>query len=153
MAYFFFLAIYTYTLLIRTPPRPEWNECYVIIFISSFGIEIFRQILASEPVNLSRKLAVWASSAWNCCDAFFIVEFFVGLILREQENTLEQGRVLYCLNIVFWFVALFLIYNVVVIETIQIITRLFGMQVHTHLVDLACVQVPRAICDDDRMDA
>ncbi|KAK4009060.1 hypothetical protein OUZ56_014200 [Daphnia magna] len=112
MAYFFFLAIYTYTLLIRTPPRPEWNECYVIIYISSFGIEIFRQILASEPVNLSRKLAVWASSAWNCCDAFFIVEFFVGLILREQENTLEQGRVLYCLNIVFWYIRILLILRV-----------------------------------------
>jgi transient receptor potential cation channel subfamily M protein 3 len=104
IAYFFFLAVYTYTLLVRTPPNPEWNEYYVIVYIASFGSEKLREILASEPVNLKRKLLVWASSMWNCSDAFFIVEFFVGMILRNHENTLDHGRVLYCLNIVYWWV-------------------------------------------------
>ena len=104
IAYFFFLAVYTYTLLVRTPPTPEWNECYVIVYIASFGMEKLREILASEPVNLNRKLLVWATGVWNCCDAFFIVEFFVGMILRNRENTLDHGRVLYCLNIVYWLV-------------------------------------------------
>lgn len=102
IAYFVFLLIYTYTLLIRTPPSPEWNEYYVIIHMASFGTEKIREILASEPVKFNRKIAVWGSSLWNSCDAFFVIEFFIGLIIRTQEETLDNGRVLYCLNIVYW---------------------------------------------------
>lgn len=102
MAYFFFLIVYTYTLLIRTLPTPEWNEYFVIVHMASLGGEQLREIMASEPVKLSRKLAVWGSNFWNCCDAFFVAEFFVGMLIRLHEETLDVGRVLYCLNIVYW---------------------------------------------------
>lgn len=102
MAYFFFLLIYTYTLLIRTPSKIEWNEFYVIIHMVTFGTEKIREILASEPVQLNRKLTVWGTSLLNCCDAFFVIEFFIGFIIRVHEETLDYGRVLYCLNIVYW---------------------------------------------------
>jgi transient receptor potential cation channel subfamily M protein 3 len=104
MAYFFFLIVYTYTMLIRTPLTPEWNEYYVILHMASFGGEKVREIMASEPVKLSHKISVWASGVWNCCDAVFVIEFFVAMVFRLQEDTLEIGRVLYCLNIVFWYV-------------------------------------------------
>lgn len=102
IAYFFFLLVYTYTLLIRTPTKIEWNEYYVIVHMFTFGTEKIREILASEPVQLNRKLAVWGSSLLNCCDAFFVVEFFIGFIIRIHHETLDHGRVLYCLNIVYW---------------------------------------------------
>ncbi|KAI9554622.1 hypothetical protein GHT06_019895 [Daphnia sinensis] len=112
MAYFIFLIIYTYTVLIRTPPTPEWNECYVILHMASFGGEKVREILASEPVKLSHKISVWASSVWNCCDAFFVIEFFIAMIFRLQKDTLEIGHVLYCLNIVFWYIRILRILQV-----------------------------------------
>lgn len=102
MAYFFFLIVYTYTVLIRTPATPEWNEYYVILTMASFGGEKVREILSSEPVKLSHKISVWASGVWNCCDALFVVEFFIAMVFRLQEETREIGHVLYCLNIVFW---------------------------------------------------
>ena len=103
MAYFFFLIVYTYTVLIRTPPTPEWNEYFVILHMASFGGEKVREILASEPVKLSHKISVWASGVWNCCDAFFVIEFFIAMVFRLQEDTREIGHVFYCLNIVFWY--------------------------------------------------
>lgn len=102
MAYIAFLMIYTYTVLIRMPPEMEWNEYYIIAYVATFGGEKIREILASEPVKLSSKLSVWAAGHWNCCDALAVIEFFIAMILRMQKDYMEQGRVLYCLNIVFW---------------------------------------------------
>lgn len=105
MAYFFFLIVYTYTVLIRTPKTPEWNEYYVILHMASFGGEKVREILASEPVKLSHKFSVWTSGVWNCFDAVFVIEFFIAMVFRLQDDTREVGHVLYCLNIVFWYVS------------------------------------------------
>lgn len=103
ITYFAFLIVFTYTMLIATPPTPEWHEIYVIAFMATFGCEKIREIFASEPVKLRQKLSVWSSSIWNCCDAFFVLFFFVALSLRLQDgHTLEVGRVFYCLNIIYW---------------------------------------------------
>lgn len=105
ITYFLFLIDFTYTMLIATPPTPQWNEIYVIVFMATLACEKIREIFASEPVKLKQKLTVWSSSAWNCCDAFFVFFFFVALVLRLQEDhTLEIGRVLYCLNIIYWYI-------------------------------------------------
>ncbi len=102
MAYFVFIFLYTYTLLIRTPPFPEWNELYVIAYIATFAVDKFREVLASEPVKFKRKLAVWISYRWNCYDAASILLFFTGMILRLHKDTLDIGRVFYSINIVYW---------------------------------------------------
>ena len=54
MAFVAFLMIYTYTVLVRLPQVPEWNEYYIIAYILTFGGEKIREILASEPVKLSQ---------------------------------------------------------------------------------------------------
>lgn len=100
MAYMFFLLLYSYTILIKTPATPQWNECYVIAYLATFGVEKMREILSSR---LKRKFGVWCSNEWNVCDVFFIVTFFIGVGLRMVENTLDYGRVLYSLNIVYWY--------------------------------------------------
>ncbi len=102
IAYFIFLFFYTYTLLIRTPATLEWNEIYVILFIATFGCEKLREILISEPVKFRRKFILWVSNGWNFCDAFFIPMFFIGMILRLEKDLLDVGRVVYCLNIIYW---------------------------------------------------
>lgn len=101
IAYVFFLLTYTYTILIKTPPEPRWNEWYVIAYMTTFGVEKVREILASRRI---RKLNAWCSNAWNLCDVFFVVMFFDGLALRMMEDTLDYGRVLYSLNVVYWYI-------------------------------------------------
>ncbi len=101
IAYVFFLLTYTYTILIKTPPEPRWNEWYVVAYLTTFGVEKVREILASRR---KRKLNVWCSNAWNLCDVFFVVMFFDGLALRMMEDTLDYGRVLYSLNVVYWYI-------------------------------------------------
>jgi transient receptor potential cation channel subfamily M protein 3 len=77
---------------------------FIISYIMSFGCEKVREILASEPVKLTHKIRVWAMDMWNACDALFVVELIIALIVRLQGGYLQEvGRVLYCLNIVYWY--------------------------------------------------
>ena len=102
MAYIVFLVIYTYTLLFQLPEEPAWNEYYVIAFIASFGCEKLREIFVSEPLQLRHKLFVWSSDWWNILDAGFVLKFFLAFGLRMGDDTFDEGRVLYCLNLVYW---------------------------------------------------
>ena len=103
MAYIAFLLIYTYTILFALPDDPAWNEYYVIAFIATYGCDKMREMLVSEPLQLRQKLSVWSTNWWNILDATFIVEYFLALVLRVNGDTLDQGRALYCLNIVYWY--------------------------------------------------
>ena len=47
IAYAIFLVIYTYTMLVRLPPVPHWNEYFIMANIATFGGEKIREILAS----------------------------------------------------------------------------------------------------------
>ena len=113
IAYCVFLFFYTYTLLIRTLPTPEWNEIYVTLFLATFGCEKVREIIISEPHKPRKKLVIWLSNGWNFCEAFFIPMFFVGMILRLQNNTMDIGRVIYCLNIVYWYVTFIVLNHII----------------------------------------
>merc|ERR1740128_317250 len=96
--------IYTYTMIVQLPAIPQWNEYYIVLHIATFGGEKIREIVASEPVKLSHKLTVWAGMHWNMCDAIAVIEYFIALALRLQTKYFHHGRVLLCLNIVFWYI-------------------------------------------------
>ena len=102
MAYIAFLLIYTYTLLIKLPEVPAWNEYYVMAYIATFGCEKIREIMASEPIQLRQKLTVWLYNWWNLCDAVMTLEFFLGVALRIDGYLIDYARVFYCLNIIYW---------------------------------------------------
>lgn len=40
---------------------------------------------------------------WNPCDAAAIIFFLIGLVLRIQPSSKLVGRVLYCVDIVYWY--------------------------------------------------
>ena len=61
------------------------------------------QLAVSEPKKLSQKLSVFFSDVWNICDTIAILLFVVGLALRVVPATRGQGRVFYCVNIIFWY--------------------------------------------------
>ena len=49
-----------------------------------------------------QKFSVWSSAWWNVCDAVAVLEFTVAMVLRFSDAYFSHGRVLYCLNIIFW---------------------------------------------------
>ena len=69
---------------------------FVCLSITDLGFDF------SEPVKLSHKLSVWAASPWNLCDAAAVIEFHIAFGLRFYRRHFDVGRVLLCLNIVFW---------------------------------------------------
>ncbi|XP_071516413.1 transient receptor potential cation channel trpm isoform X2 [Panulirus ornatus] len=103
IAYVFFLCLYTYVVLVRLPKQPEWMEWYVVAYISTLILEKIREILSTEPVELKQKIAVWSDKLWNVCDMIFAVLFMAALPLRFQEQTMQTGRVIYCVDIIYWY--------------------------------------------------
>lgn len=53
MAYVFFLILFTYTVLVRMRPTPNWQELYSILYIITLGCEKVREIVSSEPAQIS----------------------------------------------------------------------------------------------------
>ncbi|XP_038115217.1 transient receptor potential cation channel trpm isoform X4 [Culex quinquefasciatus] len=103
MAYVFFLVLFTYTVLVRMEPYPSWQEAYSIAYIATLGCEKIREIVSSEPVAISHKFSVWAWNMWNPCDAAAIIFFLIGLVLRFRPYTMDVGRVIYCVDSIYWY--------------------------------------------------
>lgn len=61
----------------------------------------------SEAGKISQKIKVWFSDYFNICDFLAIVTFFIGFGLRlAGGEVFVPGRIVYCLNIIFWYVRL-----------------------------------------------
>ncbi|XP_027836600.2 transient receptor potential cation channel trpm [Aphis gossypii] len=102
-AYFVFLVLFTYVVLVRMEQNPSWQELYVIAYICTFGCEKIREIVSSEPTSISDKFSVWAWNMWNPCDAAAIIFFLTGLCLRLQPASQAIGRVMFCTDIIYWY--------------------------------------------------
>ncbi|KAJ8249373.1 hypothetical protein GJAV_G00234070 [Gymnothorax javanicus] len=107
LAYLGFLMLYSYVILVRMPPSPSSQECVVILYIFTSAIEKTREMCMSEAGKITQKIRVWFSDYFNISDTLAIVTFFVGFSLRlGSGDVFTAGRIVYCLNIIFWFVRL-----------------------------------------------
>lgn len=75
-----------------------------LLFITIYYAFFFQQVVASEPVNFAQKMMVWIEKKWNPCDLAVIIFFLVGMILRLNPATRDYGRVIYCLDIMYWYI-------------------------------------------------
>ncbi|KAL5005502.1 hypothetical protein ScPMuIL_018958 [Solemya velum] len=112
MAYIAFLMFYTYVVLIKTSKSPRWQEYYVMSYIFSLAVEKIRQVIASEPVKFKMKLHVFFGELWNIWETIAIVIFVVGFSLRHTESTLQTARLIFIVNIVFWYIRILEILSV-----------------------------------------
>ncbi|XP_052133267.1 transient receptor potential cation channel trpm isoform X2 [Frankliniella occidentalis] len=112
IAYMVFLYTFSYVVLVRMPSMPSWPELYVIGYITAFGFEKIRELLSAEPVGLRHKLAVWAWNMWNPCDIVVVLFFLSGLVLRLQSALMSTGRLLFCVDIIYWYLRIFTILSV-----------------------------------------
>ncbi|XP_076682039.1 transient receptor potential cation channel, subfamily M isoform X6 [Andrena cerasifolii] len=103
IAYIVFLVLFSYCILIHMDDHPSLAEIYAIMYICTLGCEKVREIATSEPATLSHKFSVWAWNMWNPCDAAAIIFFQIGLALRLRHSTLDVGRVIYCVDCIYWY--------------------------------------------------
>ncbi|KAL6254233.1 hypothetical protein P5V15_014851 [Pogonomyrmex californicus] len=103
IAYIIFLLFFSYCILIHMDDHPSLAEIYAIAYICTLGCEKVREIATSEPATLSHKFSVWAWNMWNPCDAAAIIFFQIGLALRLRHSTLDVGRVIFCVDCIYWY--------------------------------------------------
>ncbi|NXY43895.1 TRPM6 protein, partial [Ceuthmochares aereus] len=107
MAYMAFLMLFTYTVLVKMEPRPTVQEWLVIIYVFSTAVEKVREVFISEPGKFCQKVKVWIYEYWNFTDSIAIILFMIGFGLRWSDPPVQTaGRLLYCLDIVFWYARL-----------------------------------------------
>ncbi|NXF39770.1 TRPM6 protein, partial [Nyctibius bracteatus] len=107
MAYMAFLMLFTYTVLVKMELRPSVQEWLVIIYIFSTAIEKVREVFISEPGKFCQKVKVWIYEYWNFTDSVAIILFMIGFGLRWSDPPVQTaGRLLYCLDIIFWYARL-----------------------------------------------
>ncbi|CAG9862478.1 unnamed protein product [Phyllotreta striolata] len=112
IAYITFLVLFSYSILIKMGQYPIWQEYFSIAFIISLGCEKIRELISSEPVGMSQKLAVWSWNMWNPCDMAAVFMFLIGMSLRFQADTYKTGRVVYCVNCIYWYLRILNILSV-----------------------------------------
>ncbi|ETE60858.1 Transient receptor potential cation channel subfamily M member 7, partial [Ophiophagus hannah] len=107
MAYLIFLMLFTYTILVKMKPTPSAQEWLVITYIFTTSIEKVREIFISEPNKFIQKVKVWIYEYWNFTDFIAIILFMTGFGLRWANPPLQTiGRLIYCLDIIFWYARL-----------------------------------------------
>ncbi|XP_074062751.1 transient receptor potential cation channel subfamily M member 6 isoform X1 [Macrotis lagotis] len=104
MAYLAFLMLFTYTVLVEMQPQPTVQEWLVIIYIFTTAIENLREIFISEPGKFIQKVKVWINEYWNLIETIAISLFTIGFALRWADPPTQiAGRLIYCLDIIFWY--------------------------------------------------
>ncbi|KAI4794208.1 hypothetical protein KUCAC02_032206, partial [Chaenocephalus aceratus] len=113
LSYLVYLALFNYIILVKMERWPSLQEWIVISYIITLGLEKVRQILMSEPGKLKQKINVWMEDYWNITDMAAIAVFLLGLLLRLQsEPSMGYGRVIYCVDIIFWYIRVLDIFGV-----------------------------------------
>uniref|UniRef100_A0A8C1AHL0 Transient receptor potential cation channel, subfamily M, member 1b n=1 Tax=Cyprinus carpio carpio TaxID=630221 RepID=A0A8C1AHL0_CYPCA len=113
ISYLGYLMLYNYVVLVKMERWPSLQEWIIISYIITLGLEKVRQILMSEPGKLKQKINVWLEEYWNITDLVAISTFLLGLLLRLQsEPYMGYGRVIYCVDIIFWYIRVLDIFGV-----------------------------------------
>ncbi|CAL9697510.1 unnamed protein product [Knipowitschia caucasica] len=113
ISYLGYLMLYNYIILVKMERWPSLQEWIVIAYILTLGTEKVRQVLMSEPGKLKQKVSVWLEEYWNITDLVAICTFVLGLMLRLQpEPYMGYGRVIYCIDIIFWYIRVLDIFGV-----------------------------------------
>ncbi|XP_061577797.1 transient receptor potential cation channel subfamily M member 1-like isoform X2 [Cololabis saira] len=113
ICYLGYLCMYNYIILVKMERWPSLQEWSVIAYILTLGTEKVRQILMSEPGKLKQKISVWMEDYWNITDLVAIATFLLAVMLRLQpEPYMGYGRVIYCIDIIFWYIRVLDIFGV-----------------------------------------
>ncbi|XP_076975263.1 transient receptor potential cation channel subfamily M member 2 isoform X2 [Tamandua tetradactyla] len=114
LAYFVFLWLFAYVLIVDFQPTPSWCECTVHFWLFSLVCEEMRQLLFCDPhgCGLRKVVALYFSDFWNKLDVGAILLFLAGLTCRLLPATLYPGRVILSLGFIMFCLRLMHIFTV-----------------------------------------
>lgn len=93
------LCCYVTVVLITDTFHEQNDNNNIIIIISLFEGE--NEIV--DNIHFSHKFSVWAWNMWNPCDAAAIIFYLIGLSLRLKPGSMTTGRVMFCVDIIYWY--------------------------------------------------
>ncbi|XP_041056739.1 transient receptor potential cation channel subfamily M member 2 isoform X2 [Carcharodon carcharias] len=113
LAYFGFLWLFSYVLLIDFQSQPSGREYFLYFWLSTLVCEEIRQLFYDPGgFGFRRKALLYISSTWNRMDVAAILIFVVGLICRYFPTTFYQGRIILCLDFIIYCVRVMHIFTV-----------------------------------------
>lgn len=115
LIYILFLVCFSYIVLVKTPSKPSIFEIFFLVYVFSYGLDKFRELLQTDSPRFSGKIKIFFAKIINSLDVISILTIIVALGFRlssYQENH-KVARLIYCVNTIFWYVKLleFLIIN------------------------------------------
>uniref|UniRef100_A0A4W3HMT6 Transient receptor potential cation channel, subfamily M, member 2 n=1 Tax=Callorhinchus milii TaxID=7868 RepID=A0A4W3HMT6_CALMI len=92
LAYFGFLWLFSYVLLIDFQSQPSGREYFLYLWLFTLVCEEIRQVRA----------ILYFSDIWNKLDVAAILVFLVGLACRWISETFYYGRIILCLDFIIY---------------------------------------------------
>jgi hypothetical protein len=102
-----FLAIFTYVVLIRTPPKPSVCEWLLMCYLATMAMDLIRELLMMNETRWKTWLSVYFNDVLHIYDTFCCLIFAIAFALRLTEYFRIVGRLLLCLNLSLWYLRMF----------------------------------------------
>uniref|UniRef100_A0A0K0F7B4 LSDAT_euk domain-containing protein n=1 Tax=Strongyloides venezuelensis TaxID=75913 RepID=A0A0K0F7B4_STRVS len=103
LSFIFFLIIYAYTLLIKTPPYLNFFDIFLTFYVFSFGCEHVRKFVMSGPKRYKEKFGYFFKNMWFLLTTMAIIGYLIGFGIRTFfPQYRAYGRVVLSVSSVFW---------------------------------------------------
>ncbi|XP_069790175.1 transient receptor potential cation channel subfamily M member 2 [Narcine bancroftii] len=113
LAYFGFLWLFAYVLLIDFQSQPSGREYLLYAWLLTLVFEELRQFLYDPgSFGFRKKALLYIDSRWNQMDVAAILIFIVGLVCRWFPATFQHGRIILCLDYIIYCLRLMHIFTV-----------------------------------------
>ncbi|XP_075140952.1 transient receptor potential cation channel subfamily M member 2 [Leptodactylus fuscus] len=113
LAYFAFLLLFAYVLMIDFQPTPSWREHVIYFWLFSLVCEEIRQVFYDpDGFGLLKQASLYINDFWNKLDVCAILIFIGGLICRLIPATFYPGRIILSLDFVIFCLRLMHIFTI-----------------------------------------
>jgi hypothetical protein len=102
-----FLSIFTYVVLIRTPPKPSVCEWILMSYLATVAMDLMRELLMMNAIRWKTWLSVYFNDVLHLYDTFCCLMFAVAFGLRLTNDFRIVGRLLLCINLSLWYIRMF----------------------------------------------
>lgn len=102
-----FLAIFTYVVLIRTPPKPSVAEWILMCYLTTVAMDLIRELLMMNETRWKTWLSVYFNDVLHLFDSFSCLMFALAFALRLTNDFRIVGRLLLCVNLSLWYLRMF----------------------------------------------
>ncbi|UJR35885.1 hypothetical protein I4U23_028628 [Adineta vaga] len=102
-----FLSIFTYVVLIKTPPKPSVLEWILMTYLTTVAMDLIRELLMMNGTRWKTCLSVYFHDVLHLYDTFCCLMFALAFGLRLTSTFMIVGRLLLCINLSLWYLRMF----------------------------------------------